>query len=155
MPELRLGGRMSLERRTPLKRTGGPKANPAKVRDWQDRSRRSLPASSTKGRARAAAAAEAGRRAKDRDGGCLVAAMVPEVRCWGPLDPQHVIPRSIRRDLAADERNIIGCCRGHHEWIEHQPEAARLLGVHGHDGDDLDELQARRDSALARGGKAR
>lgn len=131
---------MSLERRKPLKRTGGPKADPAATRAWHDRSRKPLPANSAKGRARAREAADAGRRAKARDGGCVAAALVPELRCWGPLDPQHVIPRGVRRDLAADDRNIIGCCRGHHEWIEANKARARELGLHGHDGDDLDAL---------------
>lgn len=91
-----------------------------------------------------AAVAEACRTALERDGGCLAAPLVPEVRCWGKLDPQHVIPQGVRRDLAADPENIVGCCRGHHEWIGDHPEAARALGLHGHDGDDLGELKRRR-----------
>jgi len=135
---------VTLERRTPLKRTGGPKANPATTRAWQDRSRRPLPPSSAKGRARARDAAEAGRRAKARDGGCVAAALVPDLRCWGPLDPQHVIPRGVRPDLADDDLNIIGCCRAHHRYIDDHPERARELGLHGRDGDDLEELRLRR-----------
>lgn len=91
-----------------------------------------------------AAVADACRTALERDGGCLAAVLVPEVRCWGKLDPQHVIPQGVRRDLAADPENIVGCCRGHHEWIGDHPEAARALGLHGHDGDDLGELRRRR-----------
>lgn len=147
---------MTLERRERLR------ANPETTRAWQrrsqdaararerDRPRPALPAASTKGAARARAAAEAGRVAKARDGGCVAAALVPELGCWGPLDPQHVIPRGVRRDLAAEPANIIGCCRGHHEWIEANKARARKLGLHGHDGDDLDDLAARRRSGLAR-----
>jgi hypothetical protein len=135
---------MTLERRTPLKRTGGPKVNPAKARDWQDRSRQPIPKTSTKGAQRKRAAAEAGQRAKERDGRCIAAELVPELRCWGPLDPQHVIPRSTAPELVSDLANIVACCRGHHDWIGGNPEAARLLGLHGHAGDDLDELAARR-----------
>lgn len=135
------------DRRAPLKRTGGPKRNPEANRAWQDRSRKSLPARSTKGAARQAEATAAGARAKARDGGCVARALVPDVRCWGPLDPQHVIPRSTAPELVADEANIVGCCRGHHQWIESEPIKARKLGLHGHAGDDLDELARRRTQA--------
>lgn len=155
MPPLRLGGRLTvgLERRTPMKRTAGPKADPAATRAWQDRSRKPLPESSPRGRERRARATAAGKVAKARDGGCIVAAMVPEVECWGPLDPQHVIPRGVRPSLADDPANIVAACRGHHQWIEEHPVEARAMGVHGHDGDDLEELAERR--RLARGAKGR
>lgn len=142
---------MTLERRTPMPRGKGPKADPAKVREWQRASRKSLPASSPGGRRRQAAATKAGAQAKARDRGCVVEAMLPAIPCWGPLDPQHVIPRSTAPELAAEPANIIGCCRGHHEWLEAHPRHARRLGIHGHAGDDLAVLAERR--RLARLGK--
>lgn len=139
---------MSLERRTPMKRTGGPKADPAKARDWQDRSRQRLPRESANGAERRKRATAAGKAAKARDQQrCVARPLVVEVRCWGPLDPQHVIPRGVRPDMADDEANIIGCCRGHHDWIGDHPTKARELGLHGRDGDDLAELAQRRTQA--------
>lgn len=61
--------------------------------------------------------------------------IIREVRCWGPLDPQHIIPRSTRPDLADDVTNIVALCRGHHEWVGANPEEARELGLHGYAGD--------------------
>jgi hypothetical protein len=68
----------------------------------------------------------------ERDGhACQAAALVPSVACWGPLDPQHVIPRSAWAGgrLVAD--NVLSVCRGHHEWIGANKTAAADLGLHG------------------------
>lgn len=67
-----------------------------------------------------------------RDGhACQAADLVPHVRCWGPLDPQHVIPLSAWRGGRLVARNVKAVCRGHHEWIGAQPLAAAALGLHG------------------------
>lgn len=81
----------------------------------------------------------------ERDGhACQARLLVPEIRCGGKLDPQHVIPQGVRKDLAADPENIVACCRRHHDWIGDHPERARALGLHGHSGDSLEELARRR-----------
>lgn len=62
-----------------------------------------------------------------RDGGCRAAALVGEVRCWGPLDPHHLRRRSQGgTDTAA---NLATVCRAHHDWIHAHPEAASVLGL--------------------------
>lgn len=92
-----------------------------------------------------AAVAAACAAAVERDRGvCQARRLVPEVRCWGPIDPQHLIPQGVQRSLADVPENIVACCRGHHEWVGDHPLAARELGLHGRYGDDLDELAARR-----------
>lgn len=48
------------------------------------------------------------------------------------VDPQHVIPRSVRRDLAATVANIVPLCRTAHRWVDAHPTAAHQLGLHGY-----------------------
>lgn len=105
----------------------------------------SLRARSPRKADRYAAIAAACGEAIERDGhACQARLLVPEIRCGGKLDPQHVIPQGVRKDLAAEPRNIVACCRRHHDWIGDHPEAARALGLHGFSGDDLEELAERR-----------
>ena len=110
-----------------------------------------LRARSPRKRERYASIAEACGAAIERDGGrCQARLLVPEIRCGGKLDPQHVIPQGVRKDLAAEPANIVGCCRRHHDWIGDHPIDARALGLHGHSGDDLAELAQRRSVATGR-----
>lgn len=97
---------------------------------------------SAKGAERRARIAEAGEEAKRRDGyRCRGLGLIPgHSRCWGPLDPQHVIPRGVRPDLADDPRVIVALCRGAHEWVGDHPAEARVLGLHAHDGDPITRL---------------
>lgn len=68
----------------------------------------------------------------DRDAHrCQAAALVPEVACWGPLDPQHVIPRSAWRGGRLVASNVLAVCRGHHEWVGREKRRAAVLGLHG------------------------
>lgn len=109
-------------RRTPLARTGGP------------RRRTSLPARSQRQADRDAVIDDAIRQAKERDGyRCQAEArgVVTDVTCWGGAEGQHIIPRSVRKDLAADVDNIVTLCSGHHRWVDAHPNAARALGFHG------------------------
>lgn len=94
--------------------------------------------------ARREAIAEAGEAAKVRDRYRCTAEGILPGECGGPLDPQHVIPRGVRTDLADDVDNIIAVCRRHHDWIDHRNAQARDLGYHGHADDDLEELHRRR-----------
>lgn len=76
--------------------------------------------------------------AKNRDGHRCQAAehgLLVHVECRGPLDGQHVIPRGVRRDLAAEVENIVSLCRGHHDYVGDHPDEARALGLHGRSGD--------------------
>lgn len=137
--------------------------DPEKARAWQDRSRQAaierarqkprsqLKARSPRKRERYAEIAQACGAAIERDGHrCQARLLVPEISCGGKLDPQHVIPQGVDKRLAAEEANIVACCRRHHDWIGDHPEEAQKLGLHGRWGDDLAELAARR-SMLAPG----
>lgn len=68
----------------------------------------------------------------ERDGHtCQAAALVPDVACGGPLDPQHVIPRSAWAGGRLVAENVLCVCRRHHDWIGSQKQAAADLGLHG------------------------
>lgn len=62
-----------------------------------------------------------------RDGGCVARGVVAEVRCWGRLDPHHVLPRGRGGGDTAD--NLIVVCRAHHDWIHGHPRDAIRLGL--------------------------
>ena len=55
--------------------------------------------------------------------------------CWGPIDPHHVRPRGMGRARGdwvklLDERivgNVVGMCRGHHDWCGEHPRESREL----------------------------
>lgn len=81
--------------------------------------------------------ADACREALERDRyQCRGRGLIPgHDRCSTTVDPQHVIPRSVRPDLADDPTNIIALCRIAHEWVGDHPEAAADLGLHGHSWD--------------------
>lgn len=114
-------------RRTPLARRGtdGPDG-PSLRRGGR------LAARSPRKADRYAAIAEACREAMERDRyRCRALDLIPGHRCAGPIDPQHVIPRSTRPDLAADPSNIVALCRLAHEWAGDHPNDARKLGLHG------------------------
>ena len=121
-----LARRTPLQRRTPLARAAPPAGQPiARSGPLRPRSPRKA--------ARYAAIADACRTALDRDHHrCRGLGVIPgHDRCWGPLDPQHVIPQGVRPDLAADPANIIALCRAAHEWVGDHPNAAERLGLHG------------------------
>lgn len=68
----------------------------------------------------------------ERDGHtCQAAALVPDVACGGPLDPQHVIPRSAWAGGRLVAENVLCVCRRHHDWIGSHKQAAADLGLHG------------------------
>lgn len=95
---------------------------------------------------------DAGQAALQRDRfQCQAVGLHPH-RCEGRLDPQHVIPRSVRRDLAAEVDNIVAVCRAAHRWIDANPEAAWALGLHGYSWDDIGDAAARRQQARAQAG---
>lgn len=80
----------------------------------------------------------------EHDYRCTAAVVVPSVSCWGPIDPSHVIPRSVAPDLVDCVANIVPVCRAHHEWIHEHPDLANAVGHYGRAGDDLAELERRR-----------
>lgn len=62
-----------------------------------------------------------------RDGArCAIADAVPEIVCWGPLDPHEFEFRSARPGGHLDGDNVRMICRAHHDWVHAEPiEAAR------------------------------
>jgi hypothetical protein len=139
------------------------RSDPEKVRAWQVRSRSNLPrtelaagrkpipARSPRKVERWQAVAEASVAALVAGGyRCAGIGLVPG-GCAGPLDPHHLIPRSVRPDLAATVANIVPLCRQMHTYVTDHPAEAREWGLHGLSGDDLAELaRIRAESALDR-----
>jgi hypothetical protein len=62
-----------------------------------------------------------------RDGGCLARSTVPEVACFGRIDPHHLQPRG--RGGADTADNLASLCRAHHRWVHDHPQQATLLGL--------------------------
>jgi hypothetical protein len=131
-------------------------SDPEKVRAWQQRSRSNLPRTplaagrkpipprSPRKTARWEAIATASVSALVRDGyRCQAAGLAPG-DCDGPLDPHHLFPRLVRPDLVAVSDAIFVACRLHHSWIDANPDAANVAGLHGFSGDTLAVLAERR-----------
>lgn len=102
---------MSLERRTPLKR-GGPIRQQSKKR-VAERSERERVVAAVKARA---------------GGRCEARFMVPEVKCWGPMDVDEYVLRSAGGSHL-DEENCQLLCRGHHDWKHAEPILAAERGL--------------------------
>ena len=64
-----------------------------------------------------------------RDGGCVAAALVPEVECWGPLDGHEIRRRSQDPDAWLNLDLIRTVCRAHHSWLHDHPAVAVELGL--------------------------
>lgn len=52
---------------------------------------------------------------RDR-GECQGRALVPEVRCDGPLDWDAIVPEGVRPGAHLDADNMQLICRAHHDW---------------------------------------
>ena len=119
--------RTPLGRSQPLDRRSGPLARSTLRSSGRLRAR--SPRKRERYEAIAAASAEALARDRYR---CRGLGLIPgHDRCSGPLDPQHVIPKGVRPDLAADPANIIALCRLAHDWVGDHPDLAEALGLHG------------------------
>lgn len=62
-----------------------------------------------------------------RDGGCVARALMPEVTCWGRIDPHHVLRRSQGGPDHVD--NLVSLCRAHHSAVHEQVARAKNLGL--------------------------
>ena len=92
-----------IKRRTPLKRSSGLKAK-----------RQGIPS-------------DVRSRVAIRDGGCRGRTLIPELSCWGRLDPHHILRRSQGGQDTPD--NLVTLCRAHHDWVHAYPETSRTLGL--------------------------
>lgn len=62
-----------------------------------------------------------------RDGGCVARNLMPEVQCWGRIDPHHVLRRS--QGGADHVDNLVSLCRAHHSAVHEQVARAKSLGL--------------------------
>lgn len=62
-----------------------------------------------------------------RDGDCRGRALIPEVKCWGRLDPHHVLRRS--QGGKDEASNLVTLCRSHHDWVHAHPADSKRLGL--------------------------
>lgn len=124
---------MTLERRTPLRRTGIARGTTELARTGPPARRTPLAAESAKHRAERPARAAVRAAALDRDGAtCTARDVWPEVECWGPLDVHEVIARSGWAAGYLVVENTRTICRGHHEAVGDRPELAAERGLRRH-----------------------
>jgi len=65
-----------------------------------------------------------------RSGGrCQAADLVPEVKCWGPLDTDEVVGRGVYPGAHLDADNTQTLCRAHHTWKHEHPRLAAERGL--------------------------
>lgn len=84
---------------------------------------------SEKGKQRDRERAKVRAAALQRDGyRCQGVYVVPEVKCWGPLDVDEIRPRG-RGGSELDVDNCRTLCRGHHEWKHMNPAEAERRGL--------------------------
>lgn len=114
--------RKGLRRKAPIRSKGLPKKGKRRRLRSVSRSKRRVPAVGTELTTFAL------------KHGCSVADFRTDL-CWGPLDPHHVRPRGMGRARGdwvtlPDGQivgNVVGACRGHHEWCEAHPAESRPL----------------------------
>ena len=62
-----------------------------------------------------------------RDKGCKGRELIPDLSCWGKLDPHHILRKSQGGQDTPD--NLVTLCRAHHDWVHGNPESSRNLGL--------------------------
>ena len=110
-----------------------PTRQPKAQRGWNSTlGRRSgrLNQQSEKRRAEERDRAEVRRVVRARAGGrCEARDLVPEVRCWGPLDVDEVEARGVHPGAHLDPDLCQLLCRGHHDWRHANPAEAEARGL--------------------------
>lgn len=110
-----------------------PTRRPKTQRGWNSTlGRRSgrLNQQSEKRRAEERDRAEVRRVVRARAGGrCEARDLVPEVRCWGPLDVDEVEARGVHPGAHLDPDLCQLLCRGHHDWRHANPAEAEARGL--------------------------
>lgn len=67
---------------------------------------------------------------RQRAGGrCEARDLVPEVRCWGPLDVDELEARGVHPGAHLDPDLCQLLCRGHHDWRHANPAEAEARGL--------------------------
>lgn len=62
-----------------------------------------------------------------RDGGCVAQRLIPQVSCFGRIDPHHIRRRS-QGGLDTPE-NLVSLCRSHHSWVHEHISESLTLGL--------------------------
>jgi len=62
-----------------------------------------------------------------RDRGCVARTLMPEITCWGRLDPHHILRRS--QGGPDEATNLITLCRAHHSAVHEQVARSITLGL--------------------------
>ena len=60
---------------------------------------------------------------------CIAVDIVPEVKCWGPLDVDEIKGRGVNPGGHLDPGNVQVLCRGHHDWKHAHPSEASARGL--------------------------
>jgi hypothetical protein len=123
---------VTLERRTPLKRTGF--ASKQRLGNDAQPTRRGKPlkAMSNKRKRLLPIRAEVRIKVFERDGyRCQLAHRIVDVPelgpCFGPLTPHHL--KKEGQGGSYSESNLLSLCSSHNEWVEREPDVARSLGL--------------------------
>lgn len=109
---------MSLERKTPLRRTG-----------FVARQRSALPAESAKRKKQRPARDAVRAEVLHRDKGCVARRYGLDGSCSGPLDVHEVIRRSRWSEGYLVVENCLALCRTHHRWVTEHDAEAKTLGL--------------------------
>lgn len=65
-----------------------------------------------------------------RSGGqCVAKDKVPEIPCWGPLDPDEIVGRGVRPGSHLEPDLVQMICRAHHSWKHEHPAEAERRGL--------------------------
>ena len=122
---------MSLERRTPLRRTGG-----------LNRGRKRLAPVSERKRAAREAAQPVIDAVFARDGVCLASHRWDIFgSCRGRMTPHHLRKQSQGGEWTAE--CLVSLCEGHNGWVEDHPRLAHGIGLVARSGEDLASCWAR------------
>lgn len=62
-----------------------------------------------------------------RDQGCRASLLAPDVRCFGRLDPHHVLRKSQGGPDTLD--NLVLLCRAHHDHVHRNPAWSKSVGL--------------------------
>lgn len=111
---------MTLRRNKPLK------AKPVPGAPWGSTLRRESAKRKAERAERAAVREETLKAAGYR---CAGQALVPHVRCAGPLDVDEITPRGVKPGAHLDRAETQVLCRAHHEWKHANPAAAAEVGL--------------------------
>lgn len=130
--------RAELRRGKPLKRGRGPKADQAKIRAWDRRSRRPLPATGAKHEREVEAWGLCRQAVIDRDRCCRI--------CSGPGNHVHHRWPSDRRAGVHDPARCLLLCSTCHDWV-HLIATTIMVEVDG-----IEVTRARFDGLLMRDG---